>query len=43
MRERIALSSSTQTAMKGLRAPAKIPPCRTAMQHEIFETDFAVF
>jgi hypothetical protein len=43
MRERIALSSSTQTAMKGLRELAKVSLCRSAMRGDIFEIDFAGF
>jgi hypothetical protein len=43
MRERIALSSSTQTAMKGLRELAKASLYRTATQREIFEIDFVGF
>jgi hypothetical protein len=42
MRERIALSIPTQTAMKGLRGRSKIWLCRTATS-DIFEIDFIVF
>jgi hypothetical protein len=43
MREPIALSIPTQTAMKGLRDAARISVCRTAMQRDIFEIDFERF
>jgi hypothetical protein len=43
MRERIALSIPTQTALKALRELAKIWLCRSAMRRDIFEIDFAGF
>jgi hypothetical protein len=43
MRERIALSIPTQTAVKGLRDAAKVGLYRSAMQRDIFEIDFAGF
>jgi hypothetical protein len=39
----MVLSSSTQTAMKGLRELAQKSLCRSAMRRDIFEIDFAVF
>jgi hypothetical protein len=42
MRERIALSNPTQTAMKALRGRSKISLYRTAT-NDIFEIDFADF
>jgi hypothetical protein len=38
-----ALSSPTQTALKGLRVPLKASLYCTAMRCEIFAIDFAVF
>jgi len=43
MREPIALSIPTQTAVEGLRDAAKNSLCRSAMRRDIFEIDFAVF
>jgi hypothetical protein len=43
MREWVALSIPTQTAMKGLRDAAGISQCRSAMQRDIFEIDFGGF
>jgi hypothetical protein len=43
MRERIALSIPTQTAMKGLRDAAGFWLCRSAMRRDIFEIDFVGF
>src|SRR5665647_2932704 len=40
MRERIALSNPTQTAVKGLRDAAKISLYRSAMRRDIFEIYF---
>jgi len=40
---KVALSIPTQTAMKGLRDAAEISLCRSAMQRDIFEIDFASF
>jgi hypothetical protein len=39
MRERLALSNPTQTAVKGLRERAKISSYRSAMRRDIFEID----
>jgi hypothetical protein len=39
----IALSIPTQTGMKGLREPAEISPCRSAVGRDIFEIEFASF
>jgi hypothetical protein len=43
MRERIALSNPTQTAVKALRDPVKISLCRSAMRRDIFEIYFVMF
>jgi hypothetical protein len=43
MREPIALSIPTQTAVEGLRDAAKNSLCRSAMRRDIFEIEFAVF
>jgi hypothetical protein len=43
MREWVALSIPTQTAMKGLRDIAKIWLCRSAMQRDILEIYFVGF
>jgi hypothetical protein len=40
---KVTLSIPTQTAMKALRDAAKISLCRSAMQRDIFEIDFASF
>jgi hypothetical protein len=43
MREWIALSIPTQTAVKGLRDAGEISLCRSAMRREIFESNSGVF
>jgi hypothetical protein len=43
MRERVALSIPTQTAMKGLRDAAKILPCRSAVHATFSKSILGIF